>query len=447
MKRNIKKIIASMLTSAMALGGANIAFAVNLPAPDVAEGYTRYEAEDAELINGANVANFKLENQAGQSNDINTEGNVVGGFKSLSSAESLNYDFSNTTSVRFTVERQAEGMVTVILGYRSSQEVNMEQRCGNIPIKCNDGTVKELEVGVDPTADKPKKQVSVDVDMKVGTNTIYVAGPIKGSGWINIDYIDVANYTDTENRVEPEEKEADDMGINPPIKTIYTADPSAHVWKTDPDKLYVYPSHDRYPQQGCNRMDAFHIYSTKNMVDYTDEGEYLICNGQKIEKSAVRKAASPRGKAKGSTEYIIFPYYYSDGELKRYEEKSYKEKFPFTYAYLESYKETLDERDADKNAQWFEYGRSQALTHINQNKILMSTVITGKIRAYPLETDEIPYSGLFITVKNRPDALPLTEAMAILNSPEFLQYLEPRGINARGKSIRIIADIIADYCW
>ena len=172
MKRNIKKIIASMLTSAMALGGANIAFAVNLPAPDVAEGYTRYEAEDAELINGANVANFKLENQAGQSNDINTEGNVVGGFKSLSSAESLNYDFSNTTSVRFTVERQAEGMVTVILGYRSSQEVNMEQRCGNIPIKCNDGTVKELEVGVDPTADKPKKQVSVDVDMKVGTNTI-----------------------------------------------------------------------------------------------------------------------------------------------------------------------------------------------------------------------------------------------------------------------------------
>lgn len=105
MKRNIKKIIASMLTSAMALGGANIAFAVNLPAPDVAEGYTRYEAEDAELINGANVANFKLENQAGQSNSINTEGNVVGGFKSLSSAESLNYDFSNTTSVRFTVER------------------------------------------------------------------------------------------------------------------------------------------------------------------------------------------------------------------------------------------------------------------------------------------------------------------------------------------------------
>ncbi len=183
------------------------------------------------------------------------------------------------------------------------------------------------------------------------------------------------------------------------------------------------------------------------LSDYTDEGEYLLCKGQKIEKCAVRKAASPRAKAKGVEEYIVFPYCYSDGNLIRYDEKTYKEKFPFAYAYLESYKETLDERDADKNALWFEYGRSQALTHINQNKILISTVITGKVRAYPLGIDEVPYSGLFITVKDRPDALPLTEAMAILNSPEFLQYLEPRGINARGKSVRIIADIIANYCW
>ena len=192
--------------------------------------------------------------------------------------------------------------------------------------------------------------------------------------------------------------------------------------------------------------DYFRI-ATGIATDYTDEGECLLCKGQKIEKNAVRKAASPRGKAKGSTEYIIFPYYYSDGDLNRYDEKTYKETFPLAYAYLESHKKTLGERDADKSAQWFEYGRSQALAHINQNKILVSTVITGKVRAYPLQTDEVPYSGLFITVKNRPDALPLTEAMAILNSPEFLRYLEPRGINARGKSIRIIADIIANYCW
>lgn len=42
------------------------------------------------------------------------------------------------------------------------------------------------------------------------------------------------------------------------------------------------------------------------LSDYTDEGEYLLCKGQKIEKCAVRKAASPRAKAKGVEEYIRF---------------------------------------------------------------------------------------------------------------------------------------------
>ncbi|MEG0835455.1 MAG: N-6 DNA methylase [Anaerovoracaceae bacterium] len=183
------------------------------------------------------------------------------------------------------------------------------------------------------------------------------------------------------------------------------------------------------------------------LTDYVDDGEYFLFEGKKIEKSAVRKAASPRGRAKGALEYIIFPYSYSNGELNRYDEETYKQKFPFAYAYLESKKDQLAERDADRRAQWFEYGRSQALSHINQNKLLLSTVITGKVRAYPLESDEVPYSGLFVTRIDRPDGLPLTEAMAVLTSAEFLKYLEPRGINARGKSIRITAENIINYRW
>lgn len=183
------------------------------------------------------------------------------------------------------------------------------------------------------------------------------------------------------------------------------------------------------------------------LTDYSDDGEYLLCEGKKIEKDAVRRAASPRGKAKGIREYIIFPYYYAADKLSTYDEEAYKDKFPFAYRYLEDKKKQLKERDADKKAKWYEYGRSQALMHINQNKLLLSTVITGKVRVYPLEQDEVPYSGLFVIPIDRPDALPLTEAMAILSSSEFLQYIEPRGINARGKSIRIVAKNIADYCW
>ena len=183
------------------------------------------------------------------------------------------------------------------------------------------------------------------------------------------------------------------------------------------------------------------------LTDCVEDGEYLLYEGKRIEKSAVRRAASPKGKAGGAKEYIIFPYYYSDNKLKRYDEKTFQEKFPFAYEYLRSNKEQLDKRDADKNVQWFEYGRSQALAHINQQKLLLSTVNNGKVRSYSLESDEVPYSGLFITMIDRPDSLPLTEAMAVLTSKEFLNYLEPRGINARGKSIRIVARNIQDYCW
>ena len=183
------------------------------------------------------------------------------------------------------------------------------------------------------------------------------------------------------------------------------------------------------------------------LTNYSDDGEYLICEGSKIEKSVVRKAASPKGKANDTTEYIIFPYYYSDGILKHYDEVTFKQKFPFAYAYLESKKEILDRRDADKNSKWFEFGRSQALTHINQKKLLVSTVITGKVHVYPLDIEDVPYSGIFITIRDCADKLPLTEAMTILNSSEFLKYLQPRGISAKGKSIRITTKNISDYCW
>jgi hypothetical protein len=62
---------------------------------------------------------------------------------------------------------------------------------------------------------------------------------------------------------------------NPVIKTIHTADPEAKVWDSEPDKLYLYPSRDRYPSAGCDHMDQYHVFSTENMVNFIDEGEIL----------------------------------------------------------------------------------------------------------------------------------------------------------------------------
>lgn len=60
---------------------------------------------------------------------------------------------------------------------------------------------------------------------------------------------------------------------NPIVRDIFTADPSAHVWADG--RLYVYPSHDIDPPSGCDRMDKYHVYSTDDMINWTDHGQIL----------------------------------------------------------------------------------------------------------------------------------------------------------------------------
>lgn len=57
---------------------------------------------------------------------------------------------------------------------------------------------------------------------------------------------------------------------NPIITHIYTADPSAFV---GPDgKLWLYPSHDDDNAEDYNSMDSYHIFSTEDLVNWTDYG-------------------------------------------------------------------------------------------------------------------------------------------------------------------------------
>lgn len=186
--------------------------------------------------------------------------------------------------------------------------------------------------------------------------------------------------------------------------------------------------------------DAF-ILKNGNIKD----GFYEFDN-HKIEASLIRKAASPKNKKYNkSTEYIIFPYFYDDeGKLQHYSEEQMYINYPYAMKFLETHKEKLQARDADKNAKWFEYGRSQALQNINQKLILISSVISDCTEPYMLDIDEVPYSGLYIIPISN---MTLDSLLPILKSSEFKKHIKSTGVCVSGTSKRISPKDIENYIF
>ncbi len=176
--------------------------------------------------------------------------------------------------------------------------------------------------------------------------------------------------------------------------------------------------------------------------DFDDEFCYV--NNKKIEKFLLRKAASPKNKKYNKyVEYIIFPYYYdSEGSLMRYSECEMREKFPFALDYLEQFKTQLNARKSDTNAKWYEYGRSQALQNINQQMILISSVISKCTKAYLLDVEEVPYSGLYIIPKGN---MSLESLLKQINSDEFIKHIAKVGVSVSGNSKRITPNDVESF--
>jgi hypothetical protein len=61
---------------------------------------------------------------------------------------------------------------------------------------------------------------------------------------------------------------------NPLIPTVYSADPSAHVWPGD-DRLWLYASHDQPGTNTHDTMLSYHVFSSADLVNWTDYGVVL----------------------------------------------------------------------------------------------------------------------------------------------------------------------------
>ena len=105
---------------------------------------------------------------------------------------------------------------------------------------------------------------------------------------------------------------AQERAENPIVTHMYTADPSARVW--DDGRLYVYPSSDVYtspdvvPPQGCALMDGYHVFSTDDMLNWTDHGEILHSRDVKWGRKEGGFMWAPDCVYKNGKYYYYFPH-------------------------------------------------------------------------------------------------------------------------------------------
>ncbi len=108
------------------------------------------------------------------------------------------------------------------------------------------------------------------------------------------------------NKVILEDQNMSSYGINPIIRHMYTADPSARVW--DDGRLYIYASHDIAPPRGCDLMDQYHVFSTDDMKNWVDHGEILRASDVPWGRKDGGFMWAPDCVYKDETYYFYFPH-------------------------------------------------------------------------------------------------------------------------------------------
>ncbi|GGG66993.1 family 43 glycosylhydrolase [Paenibacillus radicis (ex Gao et al. 2016)] len=93
---------------------------------------------------------------------------------------------------------------------------------------------------------------------------------------------------------------------NPIITSIFTADPSAHVWEDG--KVYIYASHDMDPARGCDLMDRYHVFSSEDMVNWVDEGEILRSDDVSWGRPEGGFMWAPDAAYRNGTYYFYYPH-------------------------------------------------------------------------------------------------------------------------------------------
>lgn len=195
-------------------------------------------------------------------------------------------------------------------------------------------------------------------------------------------------------------------------------------------------------------FDIFNSVATlRNSVyllkEYHIEGQFTVVGDYRIENQLVYNAVSPRSIKSKKRYKIIFPYYIGKNGVSVIPENELKCKFSCCYEYFIKNKIELEKRKISPNVYWYEYGRSQALTSILKEKLIIPMIISGKAVTHFSKKNEVPYAGYYIVAKT--DMLSLDDAARFIESNEFWEYVKMVGTPTTKGSYRVSVVDIMEY--
>ncbi len=183
-----------------------------------------------------------------------------------------------------------------------------------------------------------------------------------------------------------------------------------------------------------------------NEIKTTKNTKYVVFNGKKIEAKLLKKVIKGSKMYKNNkikTAHILFPYKKEDGRYVVREEKEFKDKYPFGWRYLSIHKKDLLSRDLGKNTKWYEYGRSQAIQSVHNQKIVVNFLVNDNVNVEIVNSDVMVYAGIFILTKS--EDITLENIKDSLKGSQFLEYARLLGKDMRNDYKMINSKIIKDF--
>jgi hypothetical protein len=147
----------------------------------------------------------------------------------------------------------------------------------SVDCKCSEPCVNACNCGGPSCCGTNTCACIFDASIPFCENLRVLEGDINNDGFVNMSDLNILLREDLDLDIvlnDFGEMEWPYAG-NPIITSIFTADPSAHVWPSHPDRLFLYPSQDMFPVAGCDRMDRYHVFSTDNMFEWVNHGEIV----------------------------------------------------------------------------------------------------------------------------------------------------------------------------